>query len=303
MQITIQPPGSLEKLSRFIEKKNNQSQHHIGYCGEKASEILDSLETDFSDLDVSKSFLVAYRGEHIIGALGFDIDLEDQSAEAWGPFVNEEEDWVDIANELMIRLLSSFENPLERIYYFINERNEQAKGFLSDIKAVEKGDHLILKVKRDHFHLVDSCEVEHFSPHFKEAFSELHHSAFPGAYYSADVILGLLSDQHNQLLIIKDECQQIKGYSYIEANPEHAEGDIEFIAVSPLYRRQGIGTQLVKASIQQLFNHDEIAEITLCVSKQNHQAINLYRAAGFEVAHGVVSYEWMARELEKRGES
>ncbi|MGE6753582.1 GNAT family N-acetyltransferase [Rossellomorea sp. NPDC071047] len=294
MQITIQPPVSLEQLSLYIEKKNNQSQHHIGYCGEKASEILDSLQTDFSDLDVSKSFLVAYRGEHIVGALGFDIDLEDQSAEAWGPFVNEEEDWGYVANELMRRLLSSLENPLERIYYFINERNEQSMEFLSDIKAVEKGEHLILKVKRDHFNLVDSCEVEPFSPHFKQAFSELHHSAFPGAYYSADDILGLLSDQHNQLLMIKDESQQIKGYSYIEANPEHAEGDIEFIAVSPLYRKQGIGTQLVKASIQHLFHHDDISEITLCVSKQNHQAINLYRSAGFEVAHGVVSYEWMA---------
>lgn len=295
MQITIQPPVSLEKLSLYIEKKNNQSQHHIGYCGVKASEILDSLQTDFSDLDVSNSFLVAYRGEHIIGALGFDIDLEDQTAEAWGPFVDEEEDWGYVANELLRRLLSSLENPLERIYFFINVRNEQSKEFLSDIKAVEKGDHLILKVKRDHFNLVDSCEVEPFSPHFKEAFSDLHHSAFPGAYYSADDILGLLSDQHNQLLIIKDECQQIKGYSYFEANPEHAEGDIEFIAVSPLVRKQGIGTELVKASIQQLFHYDELSEITLCVSKQNHQAINLYRAAGFEVVHGVVSYEWMAR--------
>jgi len=294
MQITIQPPGNLEQLSRFIERKNNQSQHHIGYCGEKASEILDSLETDFSDLDVSKSFLVAYRGEHIIGALGFDIDLEDQTAEAWGPFVDEEEDGGYVANELMRRLLSSLGNPLERIYFFINERNELAKRFLSDIKAVEKGEHLILKVKREHFNLVDSGEIEHFSFSYKESFSELHHSAFPNAYYKADDILGFLSDQH-QLIIMKDGNRQIKGYSYIEANPEHAEGDIEFIAVSPLYRRQGIGTQLVKASIQQLFNHDEIAEITLCVSKQNHQAINLYRAAGFEVAHGVVSYEWMAR--------
>ncbi|WP_374055773.1 GNAT family N-acetyltransferase [Rossellomorea sp. FM04394] len=295
MQITIQPPVSLEQLSRFIEKKNNQSQHHIGYCGEKASEILDSLETDFSDLGASKSFLVAYRGEQMIGALGFDIDLEDQSAEAWGPFVDEEEDWINIASELMKRLLSSLEKRLERIYFFINEENEQAREFLYDIKAVEKGEHLILKVKREHYNLIDSCEVEPFSLHFKESFSELHHSAFPGAYYSADDILGLLSDQHNQLLIMKDGSQQIKGYSYIETNPEHGEGDIEFIAVSPLYRKQGIGTQLVKASIQHLFHHDEIADITLCVSKQNHQAINLYRAAGFKVAHGVVSYELLAK--------
>ncbi|MCA1063953.1 GNAT family N-acetyltransferase [Rossellomorea sp. AcN35-11] len=291
-QLTIQPPVSLEELARYIEKINNQSQHHIGYCGEKVSEILDSLENDFSDLGVRKSFLVVLRGEEIVGALGFDVDLEDQSAEAWGPFVNEEEDGGEVAGELMRRLLASIDIPLERIYFFINERNKQARKFLADIEAEEKGGHLILKIKRDRFIGVDTNEVQPFSASFKESFSELHQSAFPDAYYHADDILDFLGDPHKDLLIIKDGNQRIKGYSYIEANPEHGEGDIEFIAVSPLYRKQGIGTRLVKASVQRLFHHDAIADITLCVSKENDQAIHLYQAAGFDLIHGVVSFEW-----------
>ena len=61
---------------------------HIGYCGESKEGIYDTLTSDFSDLELANSFLVAYQDEEIIGAIGLDIDLEDRSAEVWGPFVS-----------------------------------------------------------------------------------------------------------------------------------------------------------------------------------------------------------------------
>ena len=87
MMIYIGPPNNLHQLASFLETINSVDASHIGYCGEEKEEIFDTLSHDFSDIDIEKSFVVAYEEDHLVGALGFDIDAEKRSAEVWGPFV------------------------------------------------------------------------------------------------------------------------------------------------------------------------------------------------------------------------
>lgn len=74
--IYVRPPNNLHQLAAFLETMNSIDASHIGYCGEEEEEIFDTLSHDFSDIDIEKSFVVAYEEDHLVGALGFDIDAE-----------------------------------------------------------------------------------------------------------------------------------------------------------------------------------------------------------------------------------
>lgn len=117
----------------------------------------------------------------------------------------------------------------------------------------------------------------------------LHELAFPNTYYNSNQILSRISED-NQLFIIQDN-NDVKGYVYVEAVPLHGEGVIEYIAVSPEYRGQGIATKLMKAALHHLFSYEEIEEITLSVGANNKTAIALYKVSGFQIKHAMIAYK------------
>lgn len=87
MNEKIEKVKDLEELSRFLSKLNKQKKSHIGYCGENAEEIYQTLKEDFVSDDGDISFLIARNNiGKIVAAIGFDID--ETSAEVWGPFSN-----------------------------------------------------------------------------------------------------------------------------------------------------------------------------------------------------------------------
>jgi ribosomal protein S18 acetylase RimI-like enzyme len=82
----------------------------------------------------------------------------------------------------------------------------------------------------------------------------------------------------------------LKGYIYVEANPAFGEGDIHYVAVSPQFRKQGIGRRMVQKGLDFMFSFQELEEIVLCVDADNEQACKLYVDAGFKKAHTLISY-------------
>ena len=84
---------------------------------------------------------------------------------------------------------------------------------------------------------------------------------------------------------------QLTGYVYIEAEPQHGDGSIEYIAVSDQFRKQGIGKKLLTFAVNQLFTYEEIEEITLCVNNKDESAIKLYQAVGFKVKHELIHFK------------
>ena len=119
---------------------NAKTSQHIGYCGESKEEIYDTLTSDFSDLELAKSFLVAYQDEEIVGAIGLDIDLEDRSAEVWGPFVSKGYMHEDFVNELWEKVTSLSASQVDQYNFFFNVENTFAK-------------------RIRYIHMVDNCKV------------------------------------------------------------------------------------------------------------------------------------------------
>lgn len=268
-----------KELAHFLASMNQQKQHHIGYCGDNEAEILQTLEKDFSPLE--DVFFVS-KDMEINGAIGLDIDNEEKTAEVWGPFSTSEE----VALQLWKKLKETYESTLNTLYFFINKENQQGIRFAQNIGAHHQGNHFILEASKNHY----EQKAIDFKPQYTDSFSELHEAAFPNTYHSAKEIISKLDDL-NRLLILTDQ-HNIKGYVYIEALPEYGEGNIEFITVSPQYRRQGIGTQLTQSALASLFQFEEIASVTLCVSATNDSALSLYQAAGFSLKHELMLFTY-----------
>lgn len=289
MTVYISPPKNLENLAVFLEVINKDDHSHIGYCGENKKEIYDTLTNDFSDLDIMKSFVVVFDEDNIIGALGFDVDEENKSAEVWGPFVKEDQDYTQIANDLWEALEISIPCKLNEYLFFVNEKNTLASQFIENKNGIESGHHLILRAERNNLTNGQDFLIKTYEPVFHKSFSDLHNLAFPNTYYSSEQIISRISKDH-QLFIIRDN-NVIKGYVYVEAVPLHGEGAIEYIAVSPEYRGQGIATKLMQAALHHLFSYETIDEITLSVGANNKAAIALYMASGFQLKHRLVAYK------------
>ncbi|MBO1910150.1 GNAT family N-acetyltransferase, partial [Microvirga sp. 3-52] len=261
---------------------------HIGYCGSDKESILHDLTHDFSDLDLAKSFTVAYENEIIIGAMGLDIDEDDLSAEVWGPFLRGES-MIVLAENLFKKVLSysDSEISLRKFFFFLNQENKIGKEFVLNLGGIEKGNHYILQAKRDGFKESNHKEIEKYETGFEGSFSKIHQLEFPTTYYNAKNIISRLNE-HNQLLIIKNDSTEIKGYVYVEAEPEQGQGSIEYVAVSDKFRKQGIGTKLIQSALNHLFSYESIKGVTLSVEKENEKAIHLYEAAGFNRKHELI---------------
>ncbi|MDW0115961.1 N-acetyltransferase [Sporosarcina thermotolerans] len=286
MNIEIESPRNSKDLAIYLANMNTQTSQHVGYCGESKEEIYDTLTSDFSDLDLENSFMVAYEKEEIVGAIGLDIDLEDRSAEVWGPFLSEAYIHTALVNELWEKVTALSASQVDRYNFFLNRENAYAKEFSISHGGESTGQHTVLVAKKNEWgRVVDEGVIEYDSA-YEEGFEELHGQAFPSTYYSAQTIFERLSEQ-NQLFIAT--CgDQLTGYVYIEADPLHGEGSIEYIAVSDQFRKRGIGKKLLSFAVNQLFAYEEIEEISLCVDNENENAIRLYQAAGFGVKHELI---------------
>ena len=282
MDITIEKVTDLNELAQFISELNKQKTSHIGYCGEKVEDIYQTLLEDFV---CESDFLVArnYFGE-MIGAIG--LDIEGKSAEVWGPFNKNPS--LAPQQQLWTRLIN--EHPtIQNFSFFINKENEVQQLFMNELKARKTGEHLILKMKEDDFDRVSEASSRSFIQSDFQAFEKLHNEAFPNTYYNGKTIVERLSNQC-VLKVLKSEANELQGYAYFEGDHEMGEASLEYITIHPKYQNQGLGTMLLKEVLTEIFSHDQIKEIRLCVDNLNVQANHLYMKVGFKPIDILYSY-------------
>ncbi|MBV6682376.1 GNAT family N-acetyltransferase [Bacillus sp. JRC01] len=276
----------LEAISTFIALANQRAEHHVGYCGDEQEEILHTISHEFSDLPAGESIAVIRENDAIIGVLGADVDLGDGTAELWGPFLKEGQP-AELALELWEDLSIRLGGKVHTYYGFYNVENTLARDFMNRLGACKGSSHLIMHAFNQKGVRID-FRVDELSPERHASFIKLHDEAFPETYMSGLDILKRLDHEH-KVFAVESEAG-IKGYAYVKGSPTYNEGTIEFIAVDPAERHQGIGTTLTKAALA--FLHDElgIQTVSMTVDAGHDQAIRLYGRAGFEVVHRMEHY-------------
>ncbi|MGE8203477.1 GNAT family N-acetyltransferase [Heyndrickxia sp. NPDC080065] len=285
--ISLQPISDLTAAAIFIAEYNSHTRHHVGYCGDQWKEILYTLQNHFSDLPKRESIIGAYDNNELIGVLGLDVDKESKEAEIWGPFIKCS-NWDEVAQGMWSELLRRMSIKVVRFHGFYNKNNQHAARFMKQLGFVKGGNHNILCAKPFHQNDCQNLHLQEISPDLYQSFILLHQQLFPETYYDGSTILNRLNDQRK--VIVANNNGQLQGYVYFEANPEYKEGSIEFIGVSPDHRKKGIGRNLIKAALNQLFYKFQINEIQLCVDADNEKALKLYMSAGFINKHEVIYY-------------
>ncbi|TQS74204.1 GNAT family N-acetyltransferase [Ornithinibacillus gellani] len=277
----------LEETADLIALLNRENTHHIGFCGQDKDEILDTLQHDFSDVDLDRSFAVMKKDGRITAALGLDINLDDGSAEMWGPFIRET-DWQKTATLLWQDILKKVGTQVNTFHGYYHVDHTRAAAFMQSIHAEAKDRHHTLTIHRKDFKCLSQQSVQELIPAQEPAFQLLHDRTFPKAYYSGATILTRRNEQ--QKIFYAEINGKLAGYVYVEGNPTFQEGNIEFIAVAPEFRGQGIGTKLVQRALQFLFDNLQIEVVTLSVMEQLSGAIQLYKRAGFQESSKLQHY-------------
>ena len=121
--IELMKNNDVDTVAKFISEMNKIGESHIGYCGNDRFEIAHSLREDLSDITYNNSFITVYEEDELIGVLGFDADLESNSAEIWEPFIKENK-W-DLVNHLWNRMVELLHDDIISIRMFPNKLNKK----------------------------------------------------------------------------------------------------------------------------------------------------------------------------------
>ncbi len=265
------------RVANFIATFNKIEESHIGYCGNEIEEIAHSLRQDFSDVPFVDSFIIALDDEEeMISVVGFDIDLDSKSAEIWGPFIHSSNE--HLLYELWEKLMKILPANVTIIHLFPNRKNKNVINLANQLSFEKKSSQTILFCNKNNFVKRSERVRVELSQEDINCFMALHDKAFPNTYYSGRDIIERLSEV-NKVFISKD--RELKGYVYVETQPEFEDASIEFIAVDKAYQGQGIGLQLLEDVLEWLFEFSTIEVISLCVDSNNSGAIALYKKAGF----------------------
>lgn len=281
LKIRIIDKEDIGSVSNFISQLNNNEESHIGYCGTDKNEIAKYMINDISDVKYTDSFVVAYDGNKLVGVLGFEADLEDSSAEIWGPFILSDK-W-DVVFDMWKKITDMLPDKINSLEMFPNQKNIRVCQLSKNLLFEKYSDETILIFQRNNSQKLKTVSIEELTTKSHADMVRFHNNAFPNAYYSGQQIIKRL-DEYKKVFIIVNKglfC----GYIYVEAEPEFSEASIEFFAVEESERGYGIGGQLLTGALKWLFTFSGMDSITLCVNSANDNAINLYKKVGFTHLH------------------
>lgn len=293
LEIRVIDNEDVGKVAKFISQLNTSEESHIGYCGKDKDEIAKYMINDISDVKCIDSFVVAYEGNKLVGVLGFDADLEDRSAEIWGPFIVPTK-W-DVVFDMWKEMTDLLPEEIDSLELFPNLKNIRVCELAKKLSFTKNSDETILVFHRNDSHELKSVSMDELTSEYYLDMKQLHDKAFPGAYYSGQKIINRLNE-HRKVFIITNK-DIFCGYIYGEAEPEFGESSIEFFAVEKSERGNGIGGKLLKGALKWLFTFDDIESVRLCVNSTNASAMNLYKNVGFQHLHDLCVF---TKKLEKK---
>lgn len=279
----------IEEIAHFIAKINSNDENHVLYCGKQVSEISYTLLNQFSDMLIEDSLTLYKENGEIKGVIGFDVNLEERTAEIWGPFIeSDDQNWFEIAEKLWVESLEKIKNKVSNFLAFYNEKNDKCIKWIEKLQAKSKGTNIILTVTKGTFKNQTYHSIKRISAHYEQEFIAMHDVGFPNTYYNGTTIINRLDDNKQVFVFIEED--KMLGYVYVECIPEFKEGSIEFIYVSQSAREKGVGAALVNQALSFLIEENGVEEVNLCVEANNEKAVNLYIKAGFYIEHVANAY-------------
>lgn len=267
----------LEQLVQFIVRLNSDNAHHIGYFGVHPAEIEHALLELTPPLDTG--FRLALDNQTVVGVLGLEIDLEIDRAWLYGPLIDHA-DWHMVADQLYSVVQPLIPPTIDQYEIFCETQNLNCRQFAERHRFKSAGEHLTFVLQRSHLAAIPRAAAADWDQRFFTLFDALHQQAFPRAYYTAQQIIDRQNEHARVLITTLDD--DLRGYIFVQVDPDAGEGYIDFIGVDERYRRQGIGRLLLAAALHWMFSFPTVETVALTVSAANTAAVRLYDAFGFK---------------------
>lgn len=272
MDVVTRPASSddLARLVALAEEAQPSPTRHIAYVSSEG----DAIATEVVTLEGwPDNCTVAVRGGRVVAWMQADTDPEIGRVWWWGPFADPGEPLettLDLYDAAARRLAPS----ITQEELGADERNEvvaelaASRGFTAEVAS--------LVMSRPAAPMGPVPEVvRRFTPDDTAAVAALHERLFAGTHTTG---AGLV-DPHATRHLLVAEAGSIVGYIAFEVQADGS-GYIDFVAVAPEQRRQGIAAALVTAACAELDDLD-VGRIHLTVRENNTAARGLYTSLGF----------------------
>jgi ribosomal protein S18 acetylase RimI-like enzyme len=220
--------------------------------------------------------LTARLGDQLVGALGAEYVTEDGRAWMLGPHVAPAQ-WEKLAGALHAELGAALPQSLKQWEVYLNQENSRGLDYYGRAGFKRTSVAHVYHARCSQLAPTEAAGSP-ATPQQHGNLAALHGSSFPNAWLTAAELLERQDDSHRVLTV--GTGTTMSGYVAVALEADAGQGTVEFLAVRPELRRQGLGRKLLGAGLAWL--RDAGAEgITLNVRDELTDARALYNSCGF----------------------
>lgn len=290
-------PDELAELADLAARCQRDPDRYCSYVGDDTH----TIAADVDDVDDwAATTVVADDGDRPIGWLLAESDDEIGRTWWWGPFVDRDTDWDQVADALWEHAQAAFGDEIPSTSELAADSRSSLVAAFADrhgFDANEGSACLVLHAERDDDHAqldrvlasaIETAGVEITTPDaapWVEAVASLHDRLFARTHRTGADVARSSGDQTCLVALADGDV-----VGYVATERQH-DGSlyVDFLGVDPEHRGRGIGRALVAGACRQGFGGGAtFAHLT--VRESNHGARALYDALGFETERVLVPY-------------
>ncbi len=128
--------------------------------------------------------------------------------------------------------------------------------------------------------------IQSFEPSHLRSILRLEKASFPNEPYTREIFLDVYDECRGTFFIARRGARII---AYIATAVGLEKAEIVSLAVSPAFRKAGVGTALVEYTLELLADRG-VPKVFLMVAETNKAAISFYRRLGFRSVRRVQEY-------------
>ncbi|MFJ8961313.1 GNAT family N-acetyltransferase [Lentzea sp. NPDC102401] len=300
--IRFAEPGDLGATMALLVRLQADNAHHIGYLGETVEELraeLGEFEPSWADCTV----VAVDADDNITGMLSVEIDADLGRAWLHGPFVDVPVNhpagsriWDQTADAMFRRAtelltgisdLELYGHTAHRRLAAFAERHAFSAGKASAIHVLDNGDLRTLLLRDAKCPSEREMRVLPTDRFVHEAVAVLHERCFPRTYLSGKQLVE--SDPQKRTIVVAMDGRRVLGYAAGKAQPE--EYYVDFVAVEPDVRGQGVGAALITELLWKLAaDHGARPQAAASIHAGNESSQNMFARLGFRLHIELVAY-------------
>ena len=278
--------GDLPALAALVARLNADPASQSLHCSAGTPAAVRSLLNDpgnFPD-GWDRAFVVAMGPDGgIVAALGCEYDADAPTGWLWGPWLASEKLWPTLAPGLLEALRTRLPRSVRHLEAFLHVENRSGLNFFrTQGFSAGPATHLYVAPRRAWKPPAGLAPFSLLRPAHEVAFARLHAETFP-AHGSTPAKLLLEGRDEEHVIFAATDGLRLLGSVCISLNRAPLEGFIDYLAVKPLARGRGIGSQLVHTALQWAFEVHGLPQVALCVTNWRDDARRLYERAGFSL--------------------